>query len=47
MLPNSFNNHFIKRENIHNYNARQKTRNEYFQTFFGIETGKKRCIISV
>ena len=41
MLPNSFNNHFIKLENIHNYNTRQKTRNEYFQTFFGIETGKK------
>ena len=33
MLPNSFNNHFIKLENIHNYNTRQKTRNEYFQTF--------------
>ena len=30
MLPNSFNNHFIKLENIHNYNTRQKTRNEYF-----------------
>ena len=28
MLSNSFNNHFIKLENIHNYNTRQKTRNE-------------------
>ena len=41
MLPNSFNNHFIKLENIHNYNTRQKSRNEYFQTFFSNETGKK------
>ena len=30
MLPNFFKNHFIKLENIHNYNTRQKTRNEYF-----------------
>ena len=41
MLPNSFNNYFIKLENIHNYNTRQKSRNEYFQTSFGTETGKK------
>ena len=47
MLPNSFNNYFIKLENIHNYNTRQKSRNEYFQTSFGNETGKKRYIFSV
>ena len=47
MLQNSFNKHFIKLENIHNFSTRQKTRNENFQTFFGTETGKKRCIISV
>ena len=48
MIPNSFNNHFIKLENIYNYNTRQKTRNQNFQTFFGTKTGKKkRCIISV
>ena len=41
MLLNSFNNHFIKLENMHNYNTRQKTRNEYFQTFFGTGTEKK------
>ena len=41
MLPNSFNNYFIKLENILNYNTRQKSRNEYFQTSFGTETGKK------
>ena len=34
MLPNSFNNYFIKLKNIHNYNTRQKSRNEYFQTSF-------------
>ena len=41
MLPNSFNNYFIKLENMHNYNTRQKSRNEYLQTSFGTETGKK------
>ena len=41
MLSNSFHNHFIKLENIQNYNTRQKTRNEYFQVFFGTKTGKK------
>ena len=41
MLPNSFNNYFIKLENIQNYNTRQKSRNEYFQTSFPTETGKK------
>ena len=41
LLPNSFYNSFTKLENIHNYNTRQKSRNEYFQTFFGTETGKK------
>ena len=41
MLPNSFNNYFIKLENIHSYNTRQKSRNEYFQTSFGTETGEK------
>ena len=41
MLPNSFNNYFNKLEDIHNYNTRQKSRNEYFQTSFGTETGEK------
>ena len=37
MLPNFFNNYFIKLENIHNYNTRRKSRNEYLQTSFGTE----------
>ena len=41
MLPNSFNHYFIKLEDIHNYNTRQKSRNEYFQSSFGTKTGKK------
>ena len=50
MLPNSFNNYFIKLENICNnigYYCRQKRRNEYLQTSFGTETEKKHCITSV
>jgi len=41
MLPNSFNNHFIKLENVHSYNKRQKIRNEYFQCFILSEVGRK------
>jgi len=33
MLPDSFDNYFIKLENVHSYNTRQKHRNEYFQSF--------------
>ena len=45
-LPNSFNNYFIKLENIHNNNTGQKSRNEYFQTSFDTETGKKNIALS-
>ena len=41
MLPTSFNNYFLKLDEVHNYNARQKTRNVYFQSFVGLETGRK------
>lgn len=41
MLPNSFDNYFIKLETVHSYNTRQKQRNEYFQSYFGSELGKK------
>ena len=41
MLPNSFKNYFIKLEEIHSYNTRQKSKNEYFQASFGTETGIK------
>ena len=46
MLSNFFNKYFIKLENIHNHYARQKSRNEYFQTSFGTEAGKKNVALS-
>jgi len=33
MLPECFNNYFVKLETIHNYNTRQKTKKDFFQTF--------------
>ena len=41
MLPTSFNNYFLKLDKVHNYNTRQKTHNVYFQSFVGLETGRK------
>ena len=46
MLPNSFNNYFIKLENMNNYNTRQKSRIEHFQTSFSTETRKKNVVLS-
>ena len=45
MLPNSFKNYFIKLEEIHSYNTRQKSNNEYFQASFGTETGIKTLVV--
>ena len=36
-----FNNYFLKLDKVHNYNTRQKTRNVYFQSFVGLETGRE------
>jgi len=41
MLLNSFNDYFVKLENIHKQNTRQKCRNEYFQPFIGTKAGRK------
>ena len=41
ILPTSFNNYFLKLDKVHNYNTRQTTRNVYFQSFVGSETGRK------
>ena len=41
VLPTSFNNYFLKLDNGHKYNTRQKTRNVYFQSFVDLETGRK------
>jgi len=41
MLPVSFDNNFIKLENVHNYNTRQKFRHDYFQSFKATEIGRK------
>ena len=41
MLPSSFDNYFTRLDEVHNYNTRQKMRNEYFQTYIGSENGKK------
>ena len=40
MLPTSFNNYFLKLDKVYNYNTWQKTRNVYFQSFVGLETGR-------
>jgi len=41
MLPDSFDNYFIKLENVHSYNTRQKHRNEYIQSFIQSDAGRK------
>ena len=41
MLPSSFNNYFIELDKIHNYNTRQKSRNEFYQTYVRTEMGSK------
>ena len=41
MLPNSFNNYFLRLDKIHEYNTRQKKRNEYFQSFLSSEAGRR------
>ena len=41
ILPTSFNNYFLKLDKVHNYNTRQTSRNVYFQSFVGSETGRK------
>ena len=41
MVPTSFNNYFLKLDKIRYYNTRQKTRYVYFQSFVGLETGRK------
>ena len=40
-LPTFFNNYFLKLDKVHNYNTWQKTRNVCFQSFVGLETGRK------
>jgi len=47
MIPTSFKNYFIRLDNVHNHNTRQKHRNKYFQNFIGSEVGKKVFSISV
>jgi len=41
MLPDSFDNYFIKLKNVHSYNTRLKHRNKYFQSFIQSDAGKK------
>ena len=41
MLPTSFNNYFLKLDKVHNHKTRQKTHDVYFQSFVGLETGRK------
>jgi len=41
MLPVSFDNYFIKLENVNSYNTRQKYRYEYFQSFIQSDAGRK------
>ena len=40
-LPNSFNNYLLKLDKVHSYNTKQKARNVHFQSFAGLETGRK------
>ena len=47
MLPDSFNCYFTKLENIHQYNTKQKQRNEYFQFRISSESEEKLYTISV
>lgn len=41
MLPSSFNNYFIKLDQVHEYKTRQKSRNEFYQPYIGSEVGRK------
>ena len=43
MVPDSFNYryYFTKLESVHNYNTKQKQRNEYFQFHISSESGRK------
>ena len=41
MLPDFFNNYFTKLDNVHDYNTRQKTRAEFFQSSVAFESRKK------
>ena len=41
MLTSFFDSYFIKLDKVHNYNTRQKSRNEFYQSFIGSEIGKK------
>ena len=43
MLPNSFNNYFLRLDKIHTdkHNTRQTKRNEYFQSFVSSEAGRR------
>ena len=41
MLPSFFNSYFIKLDKVHNYNTRQNSRNEFYQSFTDSEIGKK------
>ena len=41
MLPSFFDSYFIKLDKVHNYNTKQKSRNEFYQSFIGSEIGKK------
>ena len=41
MLPSFFDNCFIKLDEVHSFNTRQKSRNEFYQSFIGSKIGKK------
>jgi len=41
MLPNSFDEYFIKLGKIHNYNTRQKQRNEFFSILYRLKKREK------
>ena len=41
MLPDFFNNYFTKLGNVHNYNARKKTRAKFFQYSIASESKRK------
>ena len=47
MLPELFCDCFTKLNNVHQYNTRQKHRNEFYQLYISTELGKKLFIISV
>jgi len=41
MLLDSFDNYFIKLENVYSYNTRQKHRNEYFNPLYNLIAERK------